>query len=85
MPVSPEIQMSGRVGSDKFRRFIMTKPIIKPGETSPKSGQYLEVGPRGGQGGREVTVPKGRPMPPSTDSGRGYILVDPTNNKSGKK
>lgn len=57
---------------------------IKPGETSPASGQYLEVGPRGGQPGREVTVPAGRPMPPSTGPGRQYILNDPTDNKSGR-
>lgn len=63
----------------------MSKNIIKPGETSPSSGQYAEVGPRGGQVGREVTVPKGRPMPPSTEPGRGYVLVDPTKNKSGKE
>lgn len=57
---------------------------LKPGQTSPKSGQYQEVGPRGGQGGREVTVPKGRPLPPTTAPNRRYVLVDPTDNKSGK-
>lgn len=61
----------------------MAKPL-KPGTDAPKSGQYQEVGPRGGQPGREVTVPKGRPLPPTTEPGRGYELVDPTKNKSGK-
>lgn len=61
----------------------MAKPL-KPGTDAPKSGQYQEVGPRGGQPGREVTVPKGRPLPPTTGPGRGYELVDPTKNKSGK-
>lgn len=60
----------------------MSKPL-KPGISAPKSGQYQEVGPRGGQPGREVTVPKGRPLPPTTQSGRRYTLVDPTKNKSG--
>lgn len=58
---------------------------IKPGQESPASGQYREVGPRGGQPGREVTVPKGRPMPPTTQPGRQYILTDPTDNQSGKR
>jgi hypothetical protein len=58
------------------------KSTIKPGQESPKSGQYQEQGPRGGRG-REVTVPKGRPMPPTTKPGREYVLVDPTKNKSG--
>ena len=61
----------------------MSKPL-KPGTDAPKSGQYKEVGPRGGQPGREVTVPKGRPLPPTTAPGRGYELVDPTDNKSGR-
>jgi len=59
------------------------KPL-KPGTESPASGQYQEVGPRGGQPGREVTVPKGRPLPPTTKPNRGYTLVDPTKNKSGQ-
>ncbi len=59
------------------------KPL-KPGETAPKSGQYEEVGPRGGKTGHEVTVPKGSTMPPTQNKGDGYILVDPTKNKSGK-
>ncbi len=57
---------------------------LKPGQNSPKSGQYQEVGPRGGQPGREVTVPKGRPLPPTTEPNRQYVLVDPSKNKSGK-
>lgn len=62
----------------------MTKnSTIKPGQESPRSGQYQERGPRGGKG-REVTVPKGRPMPPTTKPGSDYVLVDPTKNKSGR-
>lgn len=61
------------------------KPPYKPGQTAPGSGQYREVGPRGGQPGREVTVPKGRPLPPTTSPGRGYVFNDPSDNKSGRK
>ncbi len=56
---------------------------IKPGQPAPKSGQYQEIGPKGGKG-PEVTVPKGTTMPPTTGPGKSYTLVDPTNNKSGK-
>jgi hypothetical protein len=56
---------------------------LKPGSTAPRSGQYQEVGPRGG-GGREVTTTKGEPLPPTTKPGRTYKLVDPSKNKSGR-
>jgi hypothetical protein len=59
-----------------------TKPTIRPGEIAARSGQYREVGPRGGKG-REVTVVKGEPLPPTTRPNRTYILVDPTRNKAG--
>ncbi len=60
-----------------------SKSGFKPGQKAPASGQYQEIGPRGGPG-REVTVPKDRPLPPTTGRGRTYDLVDPTNNKSGR-
>lgn len=56
---------------------------LKPGEIASKSGQYRETGPRGGEG-REVTVVKGEPFPPTTQPGSTYTLVDPTDNKSGR-
>lgn len=56
---------------------------LKPGETAPASGQYHEIGPRGGKG-REVTTVKGEKLPPSTKSGSTYRLVDPSKNKSGR-
>lgn len=56
--------------------------ILKPGEIAPRSGQYQQIGPRGGQG-KEVTVVRGEPMPPTPLKGMTYQLVDPTKNKSG--
>lgn len=53
------------------------KPI-KPGQATPVSGQYLEVGPRGGRTDNEITSVRNKPMPPTTKPGNGYILVDPT-------
>lgn len=55
----------------------------KPGNTAPASGQYQEIGPRGGKG-REVTVPKGATLPPTTKPGSSYTIVDRTKNKSGQ-
>lgn len=59
-----------------------TRPL-KPGQTAPASGQYQQIGPRGG-GGKEVTVTKGEPMPPTPTKGGSYRMVDPTNNKAGR-
>lgn len=59
----------------------MAKQPLKPGHEAPKSGQYQEIGPRGGQG-REVTSTKGAPLPPTTKPGATYKLVDVTKNKS---
>ncbi|MEO1128486.1 MAG: YjzC family protein [Planctomycetota bacterium] len=56
---------------------------LKPGDTAPRSGQYQEIGPRGGKG-REVTSVKGETLPPTTQSGASYKLVDGTKNKSGR-
>lgn len=76
---------AGRAGAARREagRVRLAK-ILHPGETASKSGQYEEVGPRGGSTGHEVTVPKGHTMPPTTEPGHGYKLVDPTKNKSGK-
>ena len=67
----------------KQRLSIDKSKCIKPGIVAPKSGQYLEVGPRGGAR-REITAVKGRPLPPPSAKGSTYILVDATKNKSGK-
>ncbi len=59
----------------------MTK--LKSGMTAPKSGQYAEIGPRGGYV-KEVTVPKGHQLPPAAKPNSTFKLVDATNNKSGR-
>lgn len=56
---------------------------LKPGNEAPKSGQYQEIGPRGGKG-REITSVKGESLPPTTQQGASYKLVDPSKNKSGR-
>jgi hypothetical protein len=56
----------------------------KPGQKSPRSGQYGIVGPRGGRTGEERTVVEDEPFPPTPKKGMGYTLDDPTKHKSGK-
>lgn len=51
---------------------------FKPGDITPRSGQYERVGPRGGSTGVEVTSVRGKPLPPTPQAGQGYRLVDPT-------
>ncbi|MDA0263813.1 MAG: hypothetical protein O3A93_01675 [Chloroflexi bacterium] len=60
----------------------MAKPAHKPGETAKRSGQYPLVGPKGGDQGREVTVVKGEPFPPTPKPGMGYGKPDSTKHKS---
>ena len=55
------------------------KPILKPGNIARESGQYEIVGPHGGNaGGKERTVVKGEPLPPTPKPGQGYKLADRT-------
>ncbi len=51
---------------------------FKPGQIATRSGQYEIVGPRGGGTGKERTVTKGEPLPPTEKSGQSFKLVDPT-------
>ena len=62
----------------------MARPVFKPGQTAPASGQYGIVGPRGGQTGEERTVVKGEPLPPTPQAGQRFIIVDRTKNNSGR-
>ena len=57
----------------------MAKKPLTPGTPAPRSGQYQQIGPRGGTQGRpEVTWVRHKPLPPTPKPGMGYILVDPT-------
>ncbi len=56
---------------------------LKPGEPAPASGQYIRRGPRGGNG-IEVTLVKGKRLPPGPGPGYTYDLRDRTKNESGK-
>jgi hypothetical protein len=56
----------------------MASKSYRPGQSAPKSGQYEIVGPRGGGTGKERTVVRGEPLPPTPKAGQQYVLVDPT-------
>lgn len=60
-----------------------SNPPLKPGHPAPVSAQYQQIGPRGGQG-PEVTVSKGKTLPPAP-KGSTYRIADRTNNKSGRR
>ena len=55
--------------------------VLKPGQSTPKSGQYEVTGPKGGHTGTEVTGVQGKPLPPTPKPGQGFVLVDPTKHK----
>jgi YjzC-like protein len=61
----------------------MSKQPLRPGQTAPASAQYREIGPRGGEG-REVTVPRGSTLPPTTKPNSTYRIADRTDNRSGR-
>lgn len=52
--------------------------MYKPGQRAPKSAQYDLVGPRGGPTGKERTVTRGEPLPPTPKPGMGYKIADLT-------
>jgi len=50
----------------------------KPGEVAKESGQYPIHGPRGGETGKERTVVRGKPFPPTPEKGQTYGKPDKT-------
>lgn len=60
--------------------------IEKSGHIADKSGQYGVVDKDGKPTGREVTVTKGEPLPPTPKPKQGFVLNDPTKHapKKGK-
>jgi hypothetical protein len=54
---------------------------LRPGQETPRSGQYEVRGPRGGETGREVTGVEGKRLPPTQRPGETYRLVDRTKHK----
>lgn len=59
----------------------MATPPLKPGMEAKRSGQYEQIGPRGGRTGEERTVTRGEPLPPTPKPGMTYKLIDPTKHR----
>jgi len=76
-----------RVEGFQLRKEVsaLARRNLRPGETAPASGQYEITGPRGGRTGEERTVVRGEPLPPTPEAGQRYVLVDRSNNESGRK
>jgi hypothetical protein len=58
--------------------------IYKPGQIAPRSGEYEIRGPRGGHTGKERTVVKGEPFPPTRQSNERYSLSRAAHNNAGR-
>lgn len=54
----------------------------KPGEKPEHSGQFIEVGPRGGkQGNEEITGIENKPLPATSKPGNLWKQIDKTKHK----
>jgi 3,4-dihydroxy-2-butanone 4-phosphate synthase len=54
-----------------------------PGQVAPVSALYEVIGPRGGHTGKEVTVAKGKELPPTPKPGMAYEISERAHNASG--
>jgi len=63
----------------------MSKEELKPGQIAPRSGEYEIIGPRGGDTGKERTVVRGAPMPPTPKPGQSYVMHRPAHNGAGRR
>lgn len=55
----------------------LAERLYKPGEDNKPRGEYIEVGPRGGQVShpRQVTIDPGDRLPPTQESGRRWRKI----------
>lgn len=61
---------------------MANKELLKPGQTTPDSGQFEIVGPKGGKTNYgEITGVKGKTLPPTPEPGLKYKEVDPTKHR----
>ena len=57
------------------------KPQLRPGQRAGTSGQYGLQGARGADLGRESTIVRGEPAPPTPKKGQSWKLTDRTKHK----
>lgn len=58
--------------------WLMPRKTHKPGEKAETSGQYVRLNAQGKSTGKEVTVVKGEPFPPTPKKRQTYRLRDKT-------
>lgn len=78
---TPGPASEGAKSTKGLRRSYM-KSSFHPGQIAPLSGQYQQIGPRGGRG-KQVTMVKGEALPPTPRDKMTYVLVDSKKSKSG--
>ena len=83
MNAKPDL-LVGHLTREENKMSKSKSSIHKPGEKAPESGQYGIVGPKGGKTGTEVTVTKGKTLPPTQKPGQGFTLDDKTKHKGDK-
>jgi len=71
-----------KIGEHRYQHYL--KGSLRPGQIAPRSGQYQQIGPRGGRG-KEVTVVKGEALPPTPREKMTYVIVGSKNSKSGTR
>jgi len=55
--------------------------LLSPGTPTPRSGIYEQTGPQGSRTGEQADSTRGKPLPPTDGSGRGWLLVKPARHK----
>jgi len=55
--------------------------VLRPGEKTPRSGEYEVRGPRGASTGKELSSTHGKPLPPTPKAGHGLTIIE---SKSGR-
>ncbi len=59
-------------------------PPLPPGTSTPRSGIYEQVGPRGGRTGEQADSTRGKPLPPTLPGNSGWRLEKPAKHKGAK-
>ena len=60
------------------------KVQMPPGAATPRSGIYEQVGPRGDRTGEQADSTRGKPLPPTSQPGRRWTLVEPAHHNGDK-
>jgi hypothetical protein len=76
LPPNADIDKLNIIPQTKNNGVAMKVEKLNPGQIATESGQYMNLETK-----MEVTVPKGKRMPPTPAPEQKYILVDKTKHK----